>query len=116
MSEMNQDFRNWLNMNRFGNYRGFEITPSTQLVSYTYVISLLVVTFRRNTRYYFAEAEKKDAILAKVLCILCNLTLGWWGIPWGPIWTIKETISNLGDMKSASWGELLAGGNTNPQS
>lgn len=113
--EMNTEFRNWLNMNRYGNYRGTEITPSSEMVSYTYVISLLVITFRRNTRYYFLEAEKKDAMLSKVLCILCNLTLGWWGIPWGPIWTVKETICNLCNTKKATWGELLERGNGTAQ-
>ena len=115
MSEMNQDFRNWLNTYRYGNYNGYEITPATQLVSYTYVISLLVVTFRRSTRYYFAEAERQEAILAKILCILCNLTIGWWGIPWGPIWTVKETVCDLADMHSASWGDLVDKAYENPQ-
>lgn len=104
---MDEHFRSWLNQNGYGNYAGIEITPSTQLVSYTYVISLLVVTLRRHTRYYFMEAEKSKALGAKFLCIACNLILGWWGIPWGPIWTIKETICNLANTQTISWGQLI---------
>ena len=107
MSKMDEDFRIWLNQHHYGNYNGLEIAPSTKLVSYTYVISLLVVTFRRSTRYYFMEAEKGKAFGAKLSCIVCNLLLGWWGIPWGPIWTIKETIGDLTDTRTISWQGLI---------
>ncbi len=38
MFKMDEDFRNWLNQNTYGNYNGMEITPVTEMVSYTYVI------------------------------------------------------------------------------
>lgn len=103
----NKDFRNWLERNTCGNYNGMEITPDTELVSYTYVMSVIVMTFRRQTPYYFLEAEAKEAARAKLLCILCNLTLGWWGIPWGPIWTIKETFCDLANSYKVPWGQFL---------
>ena len=106
MAKMDKEFSEWLNQNGYGSYKGIEITPSTQLVSYTYVISALVITYRHNTRYYFLEAEREKAAVAKLLCILCNLILGWWGIPWGPIWTIKETVCNLTNHNTRSWGEF----------
>lgn len=106
MAKMDEGFRTWLNTNRYGTYQGIEITPDTQLVSYTYVISVIVMTFRRSTRYYFMEAEHGQAVAAKLLCILCNLTLGWWGFPWGPIWTVKETVCNLINHETKTWGEI----------
>lgn len=106
MSKMDQDFEDWLNTKRYGTYDGVDITPETELVSYTYVISVFVMTFRRSTRYYFKDVEKGKALTAKLLCILCNLILGWWGIPWGPIWVIKETICDLADTHTKVWGEI----------
>ncbi len=108
MSRENEksEFRGWLARNRYGTYNGMEITPSTELVSYTYVISAIIVTYRKPTRYYFVEAEKGEALRAKILCILCNLVCGWWGIPWGPIWTIKETFCNLVNYNKRTWGEF----------
>lgn len=41
-----------------------------------------------------------------MMCILCNLTVGWWGIPWGPIWTIKETFMNLINSNTVFWGSF----------
>lgn len=106
MAKMDQDFLDWLNTKRYGTYDGVDITPQTELVSYTYVISVIVMTFRRSTRYYFKDVEKGKALTAKLLCILCNLTLGWWGIPWGPIWVIKETFCNLANSNTKKWGEI----------
>ncbi|MBQ9983480.1 MAG: hypothetical protein IJP29_02715 [Lachnospiraceae bacterium] len=107
MAKMDPEFKEWLNRNTYGTYQGVEITPDTQLVSYTYVISILVMTFRRSTRYYFKEAEAGKAMVAKILCILCNLICGWWGIPWGPIWTVKETVVNLVNGNKKTWGEIV---------
>lgn len=106
MFKMDDELNEWLKRNRYGTYNGVEFTPETEMVAYTYVISILVMTFRRSTRYYFKEAEKGKAIIAKILCILCNLTVGWWGIPWGPIWTIKETFCDLFNMHKAPWGQF----------
>ncbi len=102
-----QDFRTWLSKYGCGNYKGIGITPDSELVSYTYVISLIVVTFRRSTPYYFKEVEGSKAMVMKLLCILCNLTLGWWGLPWGPIYVVKETICNLINKNTVKWGDLM---------
>ncbi len=102
-----ENFRSWLKKNVCGNYQGIAITPESELVCYTYVISAIVITYRKNTSYYFKEAEKGKALAMKLLCILCNLTLGWWGLPWGPIYVIKETFCNLIDSKKAKWGDFL---------
>ncbi len=106
MFAMDKDFKDWLNRNRYGTYKGVKITPETEMVAYTYVFSIIVMTFRRSTRYYFKEAERGKALAAKILCILCNLLVGWWGIPWGPIWTIKETFCNLINSNTVMWGKF----------
>lgn len=103
---MKEDLRQWLNTYRYGEYNGVEITPQTKIVTYTYVMSAVVVTFRHNTRYYFVDVEKGAALRAKILCILCNLICGWWGIPWGPIWTISETAKNIANANYKCWGEF----------
>lgn len=103
---MDKEFEDWLNRNRYGSYKGIEIKPETQMVSYTYVISLLVITYRKHTRYYFLEAEREKAAVAQLLCTLCNLILGWWGFPWGPVFTIKETFGNLVKPNIQLWGKF----------
>lgn len=107
MFKMDEDFKDWLNRKHYGNYNGMDIAPETELVAYTYVISVLVITMRHKTRYYFKEAENGKAVAAKILCCLCNLILGWWGIPWGPIWTVSKTFSNLFDSDTVQWGQCV---------
>ncbi len=106
MFTMDKDFKDWLNRNRYGTYNGIEIKPETEMVAYTYVISFIVLTYRNRTRYYFKKAEAGKAMAAKILCILCNLIVGWWGIPWGPIWTIKESFCNLVNSNTVMWGKF----------
>lgn len=108
MSSSSTDFESWLKKNTYGNYNGVDVSSESELVAYTYVISLIVVTFRRSTRYYFKDVESGKVMCAKILCTLCNLILGWWGIPWGPIYTIKETFCNLFKPKKCKWGQLIA--------
>ncbi len=45
MSNTSTDFKSWLKQNTYGNYNGINVTQESELVSYTYVISLVVVTF-----------------------------------------------------------------------
>jgi hypothetical protein len=47
---------------------------------------------------------------------LISLLFGWWGIPWGPIWTISTIVTNAGGGKDVThavladkYGEAIAG-------
>ena len=106
--QMSSHFREWLSQNGYGTYNGIEITPESEIVAYTYVISIGVMSFKRSTPYYFKDVERDKIITAKILCILCNLLLGWWGIPWGPIWTVKETFCDLTNKYTRTCGEVAS--------
>lgn len=106
MFEMNKDFKKWLNENKYGNYNGVEITSTSKLVSYTFVVSMGVITHRSESRYYFEDVEKSKADMVKLFSTLGSLLFGWWGIPWGPIWTIKAVIDNMANSDEITWGTL----------
>ena len=58
------------------------------------VVSLILVTSRRPTDIYFIRAS--ESALSKGLGpTLVTLLLGWWGIPWGPIYTVQSLVKNL---------------------
>ena len=44
--------------------------------------------------------------MAKLFSTLGSLLFGWWGIPWGPIWTIKAVIDNMANSDEIIWGSL----------
>jgi hypothetical protein len=72
----------------------FEIQRGAKLVCYHYCVSVVLMTFRRSSPVYFIPAG--ESTLAKGLpWTLLTLLLGWWGIPWGPIFSIQSLIVNF---------------------
>jgi hypothetical protein len=72
----------------------FEIQRGAKLVRYQYCVSLLVITFRRSSEVYFIPAGE-SAISRGLPWTLITLVAGWWGIPWGPIFSIQSLITNF---------------------
>ena len=72
----------------------FELDRGGKLVIYQYVISLVVVTFRRNSPLQFVPAG--ESLAAKGLpWTALSFFLGWWGIPFGLIYTPMVLYKNL---------------------
>jgi hypothetical protein len=72
----------------------FEIQRGARLVCYSYCISLILVTFRRSSDIYYIPAG--ESALAKGLpWTALTALLGWWGIPWGPIYSVQSLVVNL---------------------
>lgn len=72
----------------------FELQRGGKFVNYSYCVSAIVITFRRGSDIYFVRSG--DSRLAKGLpWTLLSLVAGWWGIPWGPIFTIQSLYVNL---------------------
>ncbi len=69
------------------------VNQGGRFVMYQYCISVLVMSFKRSSAIYFvppgASAAKPGAKFSAL-----SLLAGWWGIPWGPIWTIGSVFRN----------------------
>lgn len=72
----------------------FEAQRGGRFVVYSYCVSLLVVTFRRSSDVYFIR-ENENAVVKGLPWTLLTLVIGWWGIPWGPIYTVSSVVLNL---------------------
>ena len=72
----------------------FEIQRGAKLVFFQYCISIVVMTFRRPSNLYLIPAGE-SAVSKGLPWTLLTLVAGWWGIPWGPIWTIQSLITNF---------------------
>jgi hypothetical protein len=70
------------------------LRSSAKLVVYQYCISILVITFRRASGVYFIPAGE-SAISKGLPWVLLTVIAGWWGIPWGPIFSIQSLITNF---------------------
>lgn len=71
-----------------------ELQQGGKFVMYQYCISLLIITFKRSSNVYFISHDQ-NAVVKGLPFTLLLLLLGWWGIPWGPIYTIQSLWVNL---------------------
>jgi len=71
----------------------FEIQRGGKFVLFQYCISIVVLTFRRPSDIYFLR-QGENAVSKGLPFTLLSLVAGWWGIPWGPIYTIQSVYNN----------------------
>jgi len=72
----------------------FEVQRGAKFVFFYYSVSVLIMSFRRASPVYFVPAG--ESALGKGLpWTLLTLLAGWWGIPWGPIYTVQSLVVNF---------------------
>ncbi len=71
-----------------------EINNGAKFVLFQYTVSIVVMTFKRNSDIYFVKSNEKPIVKGLAYTFI-SATLGWWGIPWGPIYTIQTLSKNL---------------------
>jgi hypothetical protein len=71
-----------------------ELAKGAKLVRFHYCISALILTFRRSSEVYFIKKGESTFFKALPYTAIA-LIFGWWGIPWGPIYTISSLITNI---------------------
>lgn len=72
----------------------FEVQRGGKFVVYHYCISIVVLTFRRGTDVYFVRAGE-SRVKKGMPWTLLTLVAGWWGIPFGPIFSIMSLVTNF---------------------
>jgi hypothetical protein len=85
----------------------YELSRGGKFVMYQYCISIVVMTFKRSSGIYFIKSDE-SALKSGAGWTLLTLLLGWWGIPWGPIYTIGSLITNFGGGKNVTQEVLAA--------
>ena len=78
-----------------------EVDRGGRFVLFHYCVSIVVLTFRRSSDIYFVRAGESAAKIGIGFTLL-SLLAGWWGIPWGPIYTIGSVATNLGGGKDVT--------------
>src|ERR1700722_9173391 len=71
-----------------------EVQLGGVFVRYQFCISVLVMSFKRSSPIYFIKAGHSRASQG-IAYTLISLFAGWWGIPWGPIWTVSTMTTNF---------------------
>jgi len=84
----------------------FELQRGAKFVLFQYCFSVVVMTFRRGSDIYFVRSGE-SAITKGLPFTLLSVVVGWWGIPWGPIWTIGSCVTNFRGGKDVT-AEVIA--------
>jgi hypothetical protein len=78
-----------------------EVSRGGRFVCYQYCVSVLVMTFKRPSSIYFIKGGHSK-VSKGIPFSLISFLVGWWGIPWGPIWTIGSLVKNFGGGKDVT--------------
>jgi hypothetical protein len=71
-----------------------ELNAGGRFVFYEYCISLVAITLRQKTDIFLVRADELG-LVSGLPYTLISLALGWWGIPWGIIYTPLTLITNF---------------------
>lgn len=98
------------------NIEGLSVSQIRQIVNeggrfvhFPYTISLVLMTLRRSSSIYFIRPEE-SSFKYSYKHVGTNLVMGWWGIPWGPIYTIGALYHHMSggkDITQAVLSELI---------
>jgi hypothetical protein len=80
---------------------GIELQRGGKFIIFQFCLSFVVVTLKRGSDVYFIRAGE-SAALKGIGYTLLTLILGWWGFPWGPIYTIEALVTNLSGGKDVT--------------
>ncbi|MCW1149179.1 hypothetical protein [Flavobacterium lacisediminis] len=67
------------------------------------------MTLKRSSNIYFIR-EDENSFKYSYSYVLLNFFIGWWGLPWGPIYTIGALYSHIiggKDITQAVLSELI---------
>lgn len=70
-----------------------EVAAGARLVVYQWAFSVLVMSFKRPSGVKLIRPGQ-GRFWAGLPYTLLTLVVGWWGIPWGPVWTVQSVLRN----------------------
>ena len=71
-----------------------EVREGGKFIYYFFTLSLVLVTFKRSSGVYLVRA-RENAVTRGLGYTLVSALFGWWGIPFGPKYTMESIRTNL---------------------
>ena len=71
-----------------------ELSLGAKFVVFEYCFSIIIMTFKRGSDIYFVKAGE-STMKHSIAFTVITLIFGWWGLPWGPIYSIGALYTNL---------------------
>lgn len=77
------------------------LLDGARCVVYEYCISIIILSLKKSSRIYLIPLGQRG-VTKGIGYSLISILLGWWGYPWGPIYTIGSLITNFRGGKDVS--------------
>ncbi|CAN94666.1 MULTISPECIES: hypothetical protein [Sorangium] len=71
-----------------------ELAAGARFVVFEYCISILILTFKRSSAVHYIRPGE-SALLKGLPYTMISLLFGWWGFPFGLLYTPMALITNL---------------------
>jgi hypothetical protein len=71
-----------------------EVGAGGKFVIYSYCVSIIFMTFKRGTDIYFIR-HTENRLVKGLPWFFISLFLGWWGFPWGLIYTPSALYTDI---------------------
>jgi hypothetical protein len=71
-----------------------DVQHGARFKTFQYCFSVIFVTTKQQSQVYFIKANE-STFPRHVWYTLATLIFGWWGFPWGPIYTISSVFMNF---------------------
>jgi hypothetical protein len=72
-----------------------ELAAGARVVFYEYCVSVVIMTLRRPSALYLLRPGERG-LLRGLPYTIASLLVGWWGVPWGCIYTPLIVFCNFG--------------------
>jgi hypothetical protein len=72
-----------------------DVRRGGRFVRYSYAVSLVVISMKYYSKPKYVPAGT-SAFWRGAPYSLMTLLVGWWGFPWGPIFTFTSLVENIG--------------------
>jgi hypothetical protein len=79
--------------NQFSDYKR-EIDRGGKFVVYQYCVSIIIYSYKVNSPVYLIRGGE-SGLYTFAKYSLVSLIAGWWGLPWGPVYTIQSIYNNF---------------------
>lgn len=109
----NERFINWVQENRmdiikgYAYYNGKKMDVDMEIVQFQTCISFLFISLRMPSRFYI-KGYHNTKIIGSAYALVA-IIFGWWGLPWGPIYTVQSIIKNIKGSNRLKLRDLLTG-------
>lgn len=71
-----------------------ELRRGGRFITYQFCVSTFIMACSVTSDIFFYRAGESTAREILHYCT-ASLLLGWWGLPWGPVFTIRSLVTNL---------------------